>query len=417
MSHDFNCICSLQNHYGRPDEVIAAETLANHIRCNNSFVQAVFQAQFRSSLTCPRCHKQSNTFDPFHCISVQLPQLVQRPVFVTVVYTSQHPKQVKLGLTVDPGASMVSLKEQLHLDTGIAMDRILLTEITETGFSHVFCDSHPLSSIKDNDPIYCVETPKVPESVTATSGSGKDKQAKIVLCILNVKRRAKDVGDTGKCKEPSEEMNKASDSENEVERFGTPLCLQVNRDISYAELQRLLLKEMASVLKSEVFAFGTPAKEMYKIRLQDPSADPDTYLEPNVAHPLFTEIIDLALSVVPSDAGPAHVKLLLEWAQPEKFFSDMADPTLEHASVAQLRAKNQEGGTPSLSLEQCLDHYTKAETLSTEDAWRCPHCQKYLPVVKTLGMWSLPDILVSSCCGLKAFGFQLSVALIAGHSL
>lgn len=51
-------------------------------------------------------------------------------------------------------------------------------------------------------------------------------------------------------------------------------------------------------------------------------------------------------------------------------------------------------GNSSLTLEQCLEHYTKAETLSAEDAWRCPHCQKYLPVVKTLGLWSLPDILV-----------------------
>lgn len=32
--------------------------------------------------------------------------------------------------------------------------------------------------------------------------------------------------------------------------------------------------------------------------------------------------------------------------------------------------------------------------MSAEDAWRCPHCQQYLPVVKTLGLWSLPDILV-----------------------
>ena len=53
---------NIKNNYGRPDEVIAAETLANYVRCNNSFVQAVFRAQFRSSLTCPRCHKQSNTF-------------------------------------------------------------------------------------------------------------------------------------------------------------------------------------------------------------------------------------------------------------------------------------------------------------------------------------------------------------------
>lgn len=297
---------------------------------------------------------------------------------------------------------MVALKEQLHLDTGIAMDRILLTEITESGFSRVFCDSHPLSSIKDTDPIYCIETPKVVDSLktspSVSSGSAKkaqDKQAKIVLCLLNVKRRSKEENKSDEKNKSEEIKTQKSTEDDDLERFGTPLCLQVHRDISYAELQRLLLKEMASVLKSEVFAFETPVKDMYRIRLQDPSADPDTYLEPTVAHPLFTEMIDLALSVVPSDAGPAHVKLLLEWREPEKFFSDMADPTLEHASVAQLQEKSKEGGTPSLSLEQCLDHYTKAETLSTEDAWRCPQCQKYLPVVKTLGMWSLPDILVS----------------------
>lgn len=292
---------------------------------------------------------------------------------------------------------MLALKEQLHLDTGIAMERILLTEITESGFSRVFCDSHPISAIKETDPIYCIETPRVPETssnatnASATVASKQEKQVKIVVCILNVKR--------GKSKEQEKEGKESSTEEkpstnSEVERFGTPLCLQVNRDISYAELQRLLLKEMASVLKSEVFAFETPVKEMYKIRLQDPSADPDTYLEATVEHPLFTEMIDLALSVVPSDAGPAHVKLQLEWADPERFFSDMSDPTVEHASVAQLK-ENKTGLNPSLTLEHCLDHYTKAETLSAEDAWRCPHCQKYLPVVKTLGMWSLPDILVS----------------------
>lgn len=56
--------------------------------------------------------------------------------------------------------------------------------------------------------------------------------------------------------------------------------------------------------------------------------------------------------------------------------------------------QNRIKGDTALTLEQCLEHYTKAETLSAEDAWRCPNCQKYLPVVKTLGLWSLPDILV-----------------------
>ncbi|XP_037044263.1 ubiquitin carboxyl-terminal hydrolase 31 [Bradysia coprophila] len=351
---------SMKNNYGRPDEVIAAETLANHIRCNNSFVQAVFQAQFRSSLSCPRCHKQSNTFDPFHCISVQLPQLAQQAVFVTVLYASQHPRQVKLGLGVPPGSPMVAIREQLQADTGIPLERIVLAEITEAGFSRVFCDSHPISSLSEDDSIYCIETQ-----------STADDSTNLTLIVANVQRNESD----GACK-----------------RFGTPFCLQVSRDVSYNELQKKLLKEMQTVLKSDVFSYSTPPSKMFKIRLQDVSADPDTYIEPTVEHPLFTEMIDLALAILPSDGGPPHVKLLLEWSEPEKYFSDLTDPFVEHESVSQMKERC--NGNSSLTLEQCLEHYTKAETLSAEDAWRCPHCQKYLPVVKTLGLWSLPDILV-----------------------
>lgn len=149
---------------------------------------------------------------------------------------------------------------------------------------------------------------------------------------------------------------------------------------------------MSTVLKPEVFSYATPISEMFKIHLQEPSADPGTYLESKFEHPLLTDMIDLALSVHPSDSGPLHIKLSLEWAEPEKYFSDLEDHFVEHESVGEHRDKAAEDNV--LSLEQCLDHYTKAETLSTEDAWRCPQCQKYLPVVKTLGLWSLPDILV-----------------------
>ncbi|XP_055627352.1 ubiquitin carboxyl-terminal hydrolase 31 isoform X2 [Toxorhynchites rutilus septentrionalis] len=351
---------TIKNNYGRSDEAIAAETLANHIRCNNSFVQAVFQAQFRSSLTCPRCHKQSNTFDPFHCISVQLPQLSQQPVFVRVIYASQQPKQVQLGLGVPHVSPVMVLREQLHADTGIPVDRMILAEICESGFSRVYCDSHLTSSIGSDGSVYCIESPPVAEGIT-----------QIVLCISNARR---DVGS------------------GEVRRFGTPFCIVVNRDVSYVELQKLLLKEMSGILKSEVFAFNTPLQEMFKMRLQDPSCDADAFLEATVEHPLFTEMIDLALSVLPTDAGSAHVKLLIEWINPERFFSDMTDPFVEHESVNQMKEKIP--ASSALTLEQCLEHYTKAETLSAEDAWRCPHCQKYLPVVKTLGLWSLPDIMV-----------------------
>lgn len=242
--------------------MIAAETLANHIRCNSSFVQAVFQAQFRSSLSCPRCHKQSNTFDPFHCISVQLPQTAQQTVFITVLYDKQHPRQVKLGLNVPLGSPIIALREQLQADTGIPLDRMILTEIQESGFARVFCDSQPISMLSPDDFIYCIETTSTDEQQTKST-INDDTTCKLTLLIANVKR--------------------LSPKDNDVQRFSTPFCVQVNRDISYIELQKTLLKEMRANLKSNVFTYVTPTLDMFKIRLQDPSADPDTYIMPTVS--------------------------------------------------------------------------------------------------------------------------------------
>jgi len=86
----------VKNSYGRPDEIVAAETMANHLRCNSSFVHQLFQAQFRSSLTCPHCLKQSSTFDPFLCVSLPIPRKRTQNVYVNVVYLCQQPRQVCL---------------------------------------------------------------------------------------------------------------------------------------------------------------------------------------------------------------------------------------------------------------------------------------------------------------------------------
>lgn len=349
---------TIKNNYGRPDAVIAAETLANYMRCNNSFVQAVFRAQFRSSLTCPRCQKQSNTFDPFHCISVQLPQLTQQAVNVDVVYDMKTPKEVRMSLNIPQGSSVLALREQLHTDTKIDMKRMILTECSSTGFGRLFCDSHPLSNIEKTDRVTCIELPE------------KIEDSQVALCFINVHRK----------------------EEKSVDRFGSVFCMKLNRDVSFPELQKALLKQMSAVLKPETFIYSTPLNDMFKIHLQEPSADPNTYLESKFEHPLMTEMIDLAIGVHPSDSGPAHIKLCLEWTEPEKFFSDMEDHFVEDESISNSSQVSVENTT--LTLEQCLDHYTKAETLSAEDAWRCPHCREYLPVVKSLGLWSLPDILV-----------------------
>lgn len=182
---------TIKNNYGRPDEVIAAETLANYMRCNNSFVQAVFRAQFRSSLTCHVCHKQSNTFDPFHCISVQLPQLSLQAVNVNVLHDAKQPKQIRMSIGVPQGSSVLSLREKIHLETGIDEKRMILTEAGPSGFGRLFCDSHPASNIGKDESVLCVELPD------------KIEDSQIALCIMNVKVGGDDTSKFGKASIPA----------------------------------------------------------------------------------------------------------------------------------------------------------------------------------------------------------------------
>lgn len=123
-----------QNSFDKPESV-AAETLSNYMRCNASFVHDLFQAQFRSSLTCPRCQKQSNTFDPFLCVSVPVPQSQKQiSLFVNVLYTSQQPRQVRIGVNVNQAANVKELRGILASDTGIDENHMLLTEVHDEGF-------------------------------------------------------------------------------------------------------------------------------------------------------------------------------------------------------------------------------------------------------------------------------------------
>ena len=107
------------------------------------------------------------------------------------------------------------------------------------------------------------------------------------------------------------------------------------------------------------------------------------------------EFVEQALTLGNENDGPSHLKMILEWTEDVKelLLADDSDVIEEHASVKQLQMQSLQGGYP-LTLEECLKHYTKSETLAVEDAWRCPQCEQYLPVIKTLDVWSLPDILV-----------------------
>ena len=98
---------------GRPDEEVAAEALASHMQRNNSFIQNLFQGQFRSALICPSCSTRSCTFDPYVTISLPLPQHETKPVYVTVVYRGSSRRMRVFGVNVSIDGSIKELRNRL----------------------------------------------------------------------------------------------------------------------------------------------------------------------------------------------------------------------------------------------------------------------------------------------------------------
>ncbi|XP_043240845.1 ubiquitin carboxyl-terminal hydrolase 31-like isoform X1 [Amphibalanus amphitrite] len=338
---------------GRPDEVVAAETLANHLRCNASFVQDIFQAQFRSSLRCPNCRKESNTFDPFLCVSVPILQRQIRPLIATLVYANQQPRQVRMGFSVESGSSVADFKSVIGADTGLDPDRLLLCQLDDTGFTQTLQDADAVWTIGDTERLYCIELP--PASRVC------DEDAPVTLVWANL------------CL-----------SESGVPHwFGSPYVMQVSRDVLYEDLQKLMLKEMAAVVKPDVLSSAQEVP-LFTVRVVD-----GVPVDHTVQHPLFTEPVEEALS---ASVGPPHVTLLLEWEQDaiDSVLASTEDCVEEHRTVREVARHS----LSPVTLQECLQLYTKSERLGPEDSWRCPGCQSSQQAEKRLSLWSIPDILV-----------------------
>ncbi|TRY54914.1 hypothetical protein DNTS_020686 [Danionella cerebrum] len=152
----------------------------------HSFVQEHFQAQYKSSLTCPHCLKQSNTFDPFLCISLPIPLRQTRPVYVTLVFSNKGQRYLRVGLAVPLFGSLACLRRMLADEGKISPNQVILTEIYTTGFQRSFFDEDDLTSIAESDVIYAFQAPPLYLKGGCARISGQ-----LFLSVLGVQWRAK----------------------------------------------------------------------------------------------------------------------------------------------------------------------------------------------------------------------------------
>ncbi|KAF7719981.1 Ubiquitin carboxyl-terminal hydrolase [Penicillium ucsense] len=69
-------------------------------------------------------------------------------------------------------------------------------------------------------------------------------------------------------------------------------------------------------------------------------------------------------------------------------------PFTHDQGVIDRRAQRDARATQGVSLDQCLDEFSREETLSEDDAWYCPRCKAHRQASKKFELWTTPDILV-----------------------
>lgn len=65
-----------------------------------------------------------------------------------------------------------------------------------------------------------------------------------------------------------------------------------------------------------------------------------------------------------------------------------------HPEYKAAREAAGEKKTRGITLQDCLDEFTKEEKLGEDDLWYCPRCKKHQQATKRFDLWSVPDVLV-----------------------
>ncbi|XP_065503713.1 ubiquitin carboxyl-terminal hydrolase 43 [Caloenas nicobarica] len=363
--------------------------------CGQSFVQSHFQAQYRSSLTCPHCLKQSNTFDPFLCISLPIPLRQTRALNVTLVLQCERWRFVRVGLAVPLLGTVAELREMVAREGHIPPEQVILAEVSPRGFLRSLGDAEALGGAGEGAPLYAFQPPPArhtgcPRSLPASPrGAQPEGQrlppaaARSCDCLHGCLH-----GPGGRILLL---LCNTAGTGPRLARFGPPLVLREERDVSWEQLQQSILAQLRALLRGEVRAQG--AGTLFRIRLAGGLAT-CAYLSPQDPRPLCHPAVDRALQLS-QGGGPPHVKLTVEWdmSTKERLFGDIQEEEVQDAESVQLQqqAHRQQH---SCTLDECFQLYTKEEQLAPDDAWRCPHCKVPQQGTVKLSLWTLPDILI-----------------------
>ncbi|KAF0691190.1 Aste57867_17538 [Aphanomyces stellatus] len=159
LSEDLNRVKESPKHVeqadsaGRSDSVVADEWWQNYLRREVSIIVALFMGQYKSLLSCSRCHHQSASFEPFTFLQLPLKENETRVMVLTIVFScGRAPMRCTLEL---PREGLIAdVKEAIARYVGDAVPVVVACINSRDHSVHnMYPDGHKLSQIKEDEQV------------------------------------------------------------------------------------------------------------------------------------------------------------------------------------------------------------------------------------------------------------------------
>ncbi len=343
--------------------VAGAEAWDAHCKRNQSIVHDSFYGQFKSTCICPNCKQISVSFDAFNHVSLEIPQLSSLGRIIPILMFSSDAYSSppsRYGIVVSKGSHLGDVKSQLSSLSGIPTERLSICDVYQSRIYEIINDNKDTSDLNQDDIVMAYEIdPYTPSTmhVVATQYQKGDSDDKFPI--------------------------------------GYPLLTSFGVNLSCHEVLMHLLNRLSYL------PFANDLQ--VTVRIIDNNGSPLKVFENNSSS-IIPDSDEKLVSFLKEDCTESFLFIGIEWSKSNFMLTnEIFERFVDHASLVEAVKKHRAMLNRNLTLDQCLDNFTRPERLDEDNKWYCSKCKDHVRAEKTMKLWRLPNVLVIH---LKRFEFR-----------
>lgn len=372
LSNDLNYLENEDN--AKKEACLAQESWNSYIKKNNSIIVELFTGQFKSQISCPGCNKVSITFDPFLTIPLPIPLNKNKCIKLFLIRKELAlPKERLTYHFRSEKDRILDIKKKITYSFALDSDLFIWKENT-------------LTSLKNDD-------------FRLTYSLYRELKANKATLLAYEKLLPLDKGQINSLlffyKQNTSNIFLSNSPKTSLAQF--PRFLPLSPKITYKELYERLslylrvflegstkksLESPPSFLK-KLFPVSSPKAPSYHFKLfrrkekERELLELDSFSSLQVC--LLSELPSLELEIVFLEEEIKSLEVL-----------NLSKPSIDLNLILKPIATN----SNEITLQECLQSFSKEEILEEKNEWYCEECKCFRRALKKLEVYRSPQILI-----------------------